>query len=131
MFKNCTYYLLVTCWCKSWSYVHQYLHNFHAKFNKILEICKKFSINLVNDKGTLWFDGGNPQEDSWENGRFKGLFLCRFQTHRGLLTFSWQKMQDGAERRFLHCSRVFLQESSTKLVWWPYYNMKISSTTNL
>ena len=32
---------------------HQHRHNFHAKFNKILEICKKISTNLVNDKGNI------------------------------------------------------------------------------
>lgn len=32
---------------------HQHMHNFHTKFNKILEICKIFSTNLVNDKGNI------------------------------------------------------------------------------
>ena len=40
---------------------HQDMHNFHTIFNKILEICKKFSTNLVNDKGNIRRPGPVPR----------------------------------------------------------------------
>lgn len=32
---------------------HQYMYNLYTKFIKILEICKQFSQNLVNEAGNI------------------------------------------------------------------------------
>ena len=40
---------------------YQRMHNFRTKFVKILEICKQFSQDLVNDKGNIIRRGPVPK----------------------------------------------------------------------
>ena len=40
---------------------HQYMYNLYTKFIKILEICKQFSQNLVNEAGNIPRRGPVPK----------------------------------------------------------------------
>lgn len=74
--------------------------NFHAKFIKILNICKSFSKNLVNEKGNVRRVGCDP--------RFSDLEVVALSLIAEALSI------DGENKLFIKLRKACSPESFTK-----------------